>query len=112
MGQGVRTALPMILAEEIGADFAKIQVEQAWLDKRFPDLDTGGSTSVRTCWDPLRKAGAAARAMLVSAAATRWKVDPSTCFTEKGQVIHRPTGRKTGFGALVADAAKLPVPEN
>ena len=112
MGQGVRTALPMILAEEIGADFATVKVEQAWLDPRFGDLDTGGSTSVRTSWEPLRKAGAAARAMLIAAAAEKLKVAPATLATEKGQILHAATGRRLPFSAVVAQAAKLEVPQN
>jgi len=112
MGQGVRTALPMILAEEIGADFSKVKIEQAWLDKRFPSLDTGGSSSVRTSWDTLRKAGATARAMLIDAAARRWNVDPSACAAEKGEVLHPVSGRRASFGGLVAEAAKLEIPSD
>lgn len=111
MGQGVRTALPMILAEEIGADFSKVTVEQAWPDKRFPNLDTGGSSSVRESWDDLRKAGAVARSMLVAVAARRFKADASACFTEKGEVIHRPSGRRAAFGTLVSEAATLEIPK-
>jgi len=110
MGQGVRTALPMILAEEIGAEWGKVTVEQAWLDPRFGDLDTGGSTSVRTSWDPLRKAGAAARAMLLQAASTRMQLPAAVLSVAGGRVIHQRSGRQVPFSDLVADAAALPVP--
>ena len=112
MGQGVRTALPMILAEEIGADFSKVKVEQAWLDPRFPNLDTGGSSSVRESWDPLRQAGATARALLVVAAARGWNVEPKECVAEKGEVVHRASGRRAPFGTLVAAASRLPIPKD
>jgi isoquinoline 1-oxidoreductase beta subunit len=112
MGQGVATSLPMIVAEEIGADFSRLKVELAWFDPRFGDQDTGGSASVRTSYDPLRKAGAAARAMLLQAAAARWGVETSTLASEKGTVIHVPTNRRLPFKDLVADAAALPVPQD
>jgi isoquinoline 1-oxidoreductase beta subunit len=110
MGQGVRTSLPMILAEEIGADLATIRIEQAWFDPRFGDQDTGGSASVRTTYAPLRKAGATARAMLLQAAAKQLGVNVSGLVSERGQVIQVATGRRLPFAALVADAAALPVP--
>src|SRR5262245_3225577 len=110
MGQGVRTALPMILAEEIGADWSRVAVEQAWNDPRFGDLDTGGSTSVRTGWDPLRKAGAAARAMLLAAGAARLKLPAESLTVADGRVVHMSSGRQVAFGEIVADAAALPVP--
>jgi isoquinoline 1-oxidoreductase subunit beta len=110
MGQGVRTALPMILAEEIGADWSRVSVEQAWNDPRFGDLDTGGSTSVRTGWDPLRKAGAAARAMLLAAGAARLKLPAESLVVADGRVTHPGSGRQVAFGDIVADAAALPVP--
>jgi isoquinoline 1-oxidoreductase beta subunit len=112
MGQGVRTALPMILAEEIGADFSKVKVEQAWLDRRFPNLDTGGSSSVRESWDLLRQAGAAARALLVGVAARRFGVEPTGCVAENGEVVHGATGRRAPFGTLVAEASQLPIPKD
>jgi len=112
MGQGVATSLPMILAEEIGADFSRLKVETAWFDPRFGDQDTGGSASIRTSYEPLRKAGAAARAMLQQAAAKRWEVETSTLASEKGAVIHVPTNRRLPFKDLVADAAALPVPQD
>lgn len=112
LGQGVRTSLPMILADELEADWSKIQREQGDADPRFGGQTTGGSASIRTSWDPLRKAGATGRAMLIAAAAESWGVDPSTCRAYNGEVIHEPTGRKLGYGELVEKAATLPVPED
>jgi isoquinoline 1-oxidoreductase beta subunit len=111
MGQGVRTALPMIVAEELDADWSKVKVVQAIADKKYGSMGTGGSTSVRTSWQNLRRAGATARAMLVTAAAKTWGVLESTCRTENGEVIHVPTGRKLSYADLVETAATLPVPE-
>src|SRR5207237_5831483 len=79
MGQGVRTSLPMILAEELEADWKQVTIEQAGASTLFGDQTTGGSASVRTTWDPMRKAGAQAREMLISAAAQEWKVARDTC---------------------------------
>jgi isoquinoline 1-oxidoreductase beta subunit len=73
---------------------------------------TGGSTAIRAAWRPLREAGAAARTMLVAAAATRWGVDPSSCRAQSGEVIHGPTGRRLSYGELAADAARMPAPES
>src|SRR3989442_2862284 len=112
MGQGVRTSLPMIVAEELDADWSRVRVEQAWVDPRFGDLDTGGSSSVRTRYEPMRRAGAAARAMLVTAAAQTWGADRSACRTERGAVVHAPTGRRIRYGDLVEKAAALPVPQD
>jgi len=109
MGQGVRTSLPMILAEELDADWKQIHIEQAPTDSVYGDQMTGGSASIRVMWDPMRKAGAAAREMLVSAAAAEWGVQRSECRSESGNVIHN-SGRKLAYGKLVARAAKLPVP--
>jgi CO/xanthine dehydrogenase Mo-binding subunit len=110
MGQGVRTSLPMILAEELDCDFSTIAIEQAGASTLFGDQTTGGSASVKTTWDPMRKAGAQARAVLVSAAAAQWKVPESACKTENGFVLHAATQRKASYGSLVAAASKLPVP--
>src|SRR5271167_4071353 len=88
MGQGVRTALPMILAEELEADWKQIEIEQAGASTLFGDQMTGGSASVRTTWDPMRKAGAAAREMLISAAALTWAVPRSSCAAENGHIRH------------------------
>ncbi len=115
MGQGVTTSLPMIVAEELDADWATVRIEFA---KVGPDHQkmrgrgqgTGGSTSVRTSWDPLRKAGAQGREMLVAAAAQKWGVDASALRTEKGKVFHDASGRSIGYGDLADDAAKMPLP--
>ena len=114
MGQGVLTAIPMLLAEELDADWSKVSVEQAPADKAFANpmfgtQATGGSTTVRAHWEPMRKAGAAARAMLVAAAAERWRIDAASLRTERGQVI-APNGQRLRYGALVAAAAKQAVP--
>src|SRR5260370_16578401 len=116
MGQGVTTALPMLLAEELDADWSKVKIEFAPADKAYANplfgfQGTGGSSSVRAAWQPLRKAGAAARAMLVSAAAQTWGVDQSACRTERRPVLHRPSQPRLSYRRLVAKAATLPVPQ-
>ncbi len=114
MGQGVLTAIPMLLAEELDADWKRVRVQQSPVDQAYNNpmfgmQATGGSTTVRAHWEPLRKAGAAAREMLVAAAAAQWKVPADECRTEAGQVIHAG-GKKLAYGALVPAAAKLAVP--
>jgi len=114
MGQGVHTAIPMLVAEELDADWSKVSVMQAPADPAFNNpifgmQATGGSTSVRGHWEPMRKAGAAARAMLVAAAAEKWKADPADCSTENGMVVHKG-GRKLSYGQLAAAAGKQAVP--
>jgi isoquinoline 1-oxidoreductase beta subunit len=111
MGQGARTALPMILAEELGADWSKIELRHARPGPRFPNMRTSGSSSVVEEWNPLRQAGAVAREMLIGAAAARWQVSPASCRTQHGSVVHTG-GRSLAFGALVAAAAALPVPKD
>jgi isoquinoline 1-oxidoreductase beta subunit len=116
MGQGVYTALPMLVAEELEVGLDRVRVEHAPGDDRIyanPNLGfqvTGGSTSVRSFYEPMRQAGAAARAMLVTAAAERWSVAPSACRAEKGAVIHQESGRRLSYGQLADAAAKLTVP--
>src|SRR5579864_2300943 len=100
MGQGVRTALPMILAEELEADWKQIAIEQAGASTLYGDQTTGGSASVRTTWDPMRKAGAAAREMLISAAALEWGVGRETCRAANSTVVHTPTNRQLSNGEL------------
>ncbi len=112
MGQGVRTALPMILAEELEADWSEIAIEQAGASTLFGDQTTGGSASVRTTWDPMRRAGAAAREMLIAAAAKVWGVSLSECRAEKSKVIHTASNRSLSYGELADRAAKLPVPSD
>ncbi len=110
MGQGVRTALPMILAEELEADWKQIEIEQAGASTLFGDQTTGGSASIRTTWDPMRKAGAAAREMLISAAALTWGVPRSSCTAESGTIKHAASGRSLSYGDLAGKAATLPIP--
>ena len=112
MGQGVRTALPMILAEELEADWKQIEIEQAGASTLFGDQTTGGSASIRTTWDPMRKAGATAREMLISAAALTWGVPRSGCTAERGRVKHASTNRSLSYGELVTKAATLPIPSD
>jgi len=110
MGQGVRTALPMILAEELEADWKQMAIEQAGASTLYGDQTTGGSASIRTTWDPMRKAGAAAREMLISAAALTWSVPRSTCAAENSRVKHAATNRSFTYGELAGKAATLPIP--
>jgi len=112
MGQGVRTALPMILAEELEADWKQIEIEQAGASTLFGDQTTGGSASIRTTWDPMRKAGATAREMLISAAAMTWGVPRSTCAAENGRVKHAASNRSLSYGDLVGKASTLPIPSD
>ena len=109
MGQGVRTSLPMIVAEELGADWKRVRVVQADLDPKYGRMGTGGSSSVRTMYAPLRQAGATARAMLVAAAATKWAVKPEECDVEDSFITHG--GNRANFGEFAEAAAKLDVPK-
>src|SRR5213596_2989940 len=117
MGQGMYTAMPMLLAEELEVGLDQVRLEHAPPDDKlyanglFGFQATGGSTSVRAMYEPLRKAGATARTMLVAAAAQTWDVDPTACRAKKGVVTHTPTGRTLTYGALADKAARLPVPE-
>ena len=145
MGQGITTALPMLVAEELDADWSTVRAEQAPVDKIYgnmvvlgdslpfdPDdrgafasalrwvahkasetlglMVTGGSTSVRDGWEPMRVAGASAREMLVAVAAKRWNTAPAECFTDAGYVLRRGSGEKLGYGELAAEAAQLEPP--
>jgi len=115
-GQGVLTSLPMLVAEELGCDFAKVHSELApaapiYAHTAFGMQMTGGSTSVANSWDQLRTVGAMARTMLVSAAAERWKVDPSKCRVEFGKGVVTGAGKRATFGELADAAAKLPTPQ-
>lgn len=111
MGQGVRTSLPMIVAEELDVPLESVRIEQASPGPDFRSLGTGGSGSIMRSWDPLRGAGAAARAMLVAAAAARWNVPAESLTTRDGVVTHAATQRSAAYGELVSDAARQPVPE-
>jgi isoquinoline 1-oxidoreductase beta subunit len=110
MGQGVRTALPMIVADEMGANWKKVRIRQADLDKKYGRQGTGGSGSIRTMWTPMRTAGATARTMLVTAAATKWGVDAKDCTVANGIVSYKT--KKATFGELAASASKLDVPKD
>ncbi|MDP2480226.1 MAG: molybdopterin-dependent oxidoreductase [Candidatus Palauibacterales bacterium] len=111
MGQGVRTSLPMIVAEEMDADFGRVRIAQASPGPDFQNLGTGGSFSLMGSWKALRHAGALARTLLVAAAAARWDVPPESCRTEAGVVIHEASGRRLSYGELAESAARQPVPE-
>lgn len=110
IGQGVRTSLPMIVADELGCEWARVTVVQGDLDARFGDQTTGGSLSVRGSYANLRQAGAAARTMLLSAAATEWGVPPNECHAENSFVLHRSTQRKAAFEKLLPAASSLQPP--
>ncbi|HEX6824333.1 MAG TPA: xanthine dehydrogenase family protein molybdopterin-binding subunit [Candidatus Sulfotelmatobacter sp.] len=112
MGQGVRTALPMILAEELEADWKQIEIEQAGASTLYGDQTTGGSASIRTTWDPMRKAGASAREMLITAAALTWGVPRSTCTAEAGHIKHAASNRSLSYGELAGKASTLPIPSD
>ncbi|HEX9580219.1 MAG TPA: xanthine dehydrogenase family protein molybdopterin-binding subunit [Gemmatimonadales bacterium] len=112
MGQGVRTSMPMIVAEELEADWQQVEVVQADADPAYGNQMTVGSRSVQSGFEPLRKAGATAREMLIGAAALTWSVPREQCRASSGVVEHRPSGKKLEFGALAERAATLPVPEN
>ncbi|MGA2420869.1 MAG: xanthine dehydrogenase family protein molybdopterin-binding subunit [Candidatus Acidiferrum sp.] len=117
MGQGVYTSLPMLLAEELEADWTKIRVEAAPVDAVYNHTIygvqmTGGSSSDSSEWVRYRLAGAMARQMLISSAAQQWDVDPATCHARKNFVIHDASGRRASFGSLAAAAANLPAPQN
>jgi isoquinoline 1-oxidoreductase beta subunit len=118
MGQGIYTAISMILAEELDVDFGKVALEHAPPNEKLyanPMLGiqvTGNSTSIRAFWKPLRQAGAAARAMLVQAAAQLWQVDPRSCTAASSVVTHTASGRSLGYGDLVDAAAILPAPKD
>src|SRR5688500_18502056 len=111
MGQGVRTSLPMIVAEALDVPLESIRIEQASPGPDFKRLGTGGSGSVMGLWDPLRVAGASARAMLVAAAAARLHVPAESLTTRDGAVLHAGSNRKLTYAELAADAAKQPVPD-
>ena len=110
MGQGVKTALPMLIAEELEVDWDNIVIEQADADPKYGNQATGGSTSIRRNWEPLRVAGATARVMLITAAATRWNISPDNCYAEKGFILNKLNDEKISYGELIEDASKLPIP--
>ena len=117
MGQSILTGLAMIAADELDCDWKKVRTEFAPADKvyfnpRFGAQGTGGSSGTPTSWDPLRKASATARAMLLEAAAQKWGVKASECIAENSAILHTSTNRRLTFGSLAEAAAKLPVPQN
>src|SRR5216684_2898709 len=115
MGQGTYTSMPMLIAEELEVGLDQVHLEHAppndklYANPIFGDQETGASTSVRAFYEPLRRAGATVRTMLVAAAAETWSVDTASCRARRGVVTHTPTGRKLSYGALAERAAKLPV---
>ena len=112
IGQGVKTSLPIIVAEELCVDWKKIQVEFAPVDSKYGRQAAGGSGSVRGRFNELRMAGATAREMLIAAAAQTWNVSVADCTAENGEVFHKAGGRKLSYGSLVSKAATLEVPSN
>ncbi|WP_434607123.1 xanthine dehydrogenase family protein molybdopterin-binding subunit [Pseudomonas sp. D2-30] len=111
MGQGVRTSLSMVVADELDADWALVKVQQAPADEaRFGNQDTDGSRSMRHWYEPMRRCGAAARTMLELAAAAQWKVPAQECRAQLHKVVHQPSGRELGYGELAVAASALPVP--
>jgi len=111
MGQGVKTTLPMLVAEELDVPWERVRVEQCGWDIRLDDQGSGGSESVRKAWEPLRRAGATARQLLLEAAAQQWSVPIGELDTAAGEVLHGASGRRAGYASLVAAAAQLPVPD-
>jgi len=112
MGQGISTSMAMLLAEELEADWTKVRFERASADDKFGNMSTGGSSTTRSMWKPLRQAGAAAREMLITAASQKWNVPRESCRAENGSVVHSSSGKKIGYGELAAAAAQLKVPDN
>jgi len=110
MGTTSRTTLPLIVADELDADWKRVKIEQAIGNKRYGDQNTDGSHSIRSFYDAMREAGATARFMLIQAAAKQWGVPAAECETDLHVVVHRSANRKAGYGELASAAAKLPVP--
>jgi isoquinoline 1-oxidoreductase subunit beta len=113
IGQGVKTSLPMLLAEELDVDWNKVVINQADFHKdKYGNQSAGGSGAIRVRYEPIRKAGAVARYMLVAAAAQTWSVPETECTTENGFVIHTPSGKKLSYGELATKSASMPVSDN
>ncbi|WP_193161277.1 xanthine dehydrogenase family protein molybdopterin-binding subunit [Microbulbifer hainanensis] len=111
MGQGIRTALPQIVADELEADWHRVNVVQGLGDERYGSQNTDGSRSIRRFYDTMRTMGASARTMLEQAAAQQWKVPADECSAKNHAVVHTPSGRRLRFGELAAAAAAMPVPD-
>ena len=111
MGTGIRTSLPMIVAEELDADWSRVRIVQALGDTKYGSQNTDGSCSIKDFYDAMRVAGASARTMLEQAAAAEWKVPLSEVAARNHVVVHTPSGRTLAYGELVAAAATLPVPD-
>jgi isoquinoline 1-oxidoreductase beta subunit len=111
IGQGIKTMLPMLIAEELEVDWKSVKTEQADLDAKYGGQTTGGSRAASNNWIPMRQMGAAARQMLISAAAKQWNVPESECYAKNGRVYHRSTDKSLGYGELAGVAATLPVPD-
>lgn len=111
MGCGSRTGLPLVVADELDADWSKVKLDQAIGDSKYGSQDTDGSHSIREFFDQMRQVGATGRAMLISAAAQQWNVSEKDCTTDPSFVVHSASGRKLSYGELAAAAAKLPVPK-
>ncbi len=110
MGTGIRTSLPMVVADELDADWSRVRVEQAIGDGKYGTQNTDGSCSIRDFYDIMRETGATARLMLQRAAAAQWNVSVAECRAGNHHIVHTPTGRKFNFGELVSAAAKQPMP--
>jgi isoquinoline 1-oxidoreductase beta subunit len=112
IGQGVKTSLPMMVADELDCEWSKVRILQADVNQqRYGDQSAGGSTATPKNWLPMRQTGAAARAMLIQAAAFKWHVEPSALSTAKGRIFHRATGRSVGYGEVASAAAALAPPQ-
>lgn len=112
MGTGIRTSLPMVLADELEADWDRVRIQQATGSKKYGSQDTDGSCSIRDFYQTMRETGATARHILVETAAAQWKVPVDECFAQNHNVIHKPSGRKLGYGELAEPASKQPLPHN
>ncbi|MCC8404435.1 molybdopterin-dependent oxidoreductase [Paraburkholderia sp. MMS20-SJTN17] len=118
MGQGVYTSIPMLIAEELEVPLDAVTIDHAppneklFMDPLLGGQLTGGSTSIRFAWEPMRRAGATARVMLINAAAQQWQVDPASCHAQAGQVLHAASHRSASYGQLAQAAAALPAPQN